>query len=86
VIIVSIVGENSFYLSDSVVQNRPQFKGLNLIHKLDDCRKRLINIIEYTTRKRGFDMAEKPEVGWCQVGTLCRMRNSNERIFMSKLF
>jgi hypothetical protein len=67
---VSIPGENPFYLFGSVVQNKPQFRGRNLIHKLDDCRKRLINIIEYTTCKRGLDMAEKPEVGWCQVGTL----------------
>jgi hypothetical protein len=86
VILVSIVSENPFYLFDPVVQNKLESRGLNLIHKLDDSRKRLINIIEGTICKRGLDMAEKLEVGWCQVGTLWRMRNSNERIFMSKLF
>jgi hypothetical protein len=38
------------------------FRGLNLIQKLDDRLKKLINITEYTTYKRWLDMTEKPEV------------------------
>jgi hypothetical protein len=68
------VGEDSFHSLAPVVTNELQFKGLNLIQKLDDRVKKLINIIEFTTCKRCFDMGEKPEVGWCQVRTAWRMR------------
>jgi hypothetical protein len=46
-----------------MVKNKLQFRGMNLVQKLDDCLKKLIGIIEYTTCKRCLDMAEKPEVG-----------------------
>jgi hypothetical protein len=70
VLIVSIVGSDPFHSFDPVVKNKLQFKGPNLIQKLDDCLKKLADITEHTTCKRCFDMAEKPEVGWCQIRTV----------------
>jgi hypothetical protein len=79
-ILIAIVGEDSFHSFDPVVRSKLQFRGLNLIRKLDDRFKKLIGVIEYTTSKKCLDMGEKLEIGWCQVGTVWRMRNSNESI------
>jgi hypothetical protein len=49
------------------VKNKLQFRGPNLVQKLDDWLKKLIQVIEYITYKRCPDRAEKPEVGWCEV-------------------
>jgi hypothetical protein len=67
------------------VKNKLQFRGLNFISKLDECLKKLINLIEYTTCMRCLDMTEKPEFGWCPVRTVWRMRNISGGI-LSKLF
>jgi hypothetical protein len=61
--------------SDPVVKNKLQFRGLNLVQKLDDHLEKLIGIIEYTTFRRCLDMAEKPEVGRCQLKTLASKRS-----------
>jgi hypothetical protein len=53
-----------------MVKNEMEFRGLNLVQKLDEHFKKLIGIIEYTTFKSCLDMAEKPEVGRCQVRTV----------------
>jgi hypothetical protein len=55
---------------------------MNLIQKLGDHFKKLINIIEYATCKRCLDITERPEVGWCRVRTIWRMRSSNKRTFI----
>jgi hypothetical protein len=43
---VSIGGQDPFHSFSPAVRNNSQFKKLNLIQKLDDCLKKLINIIE----------------------------------------
>jgi hypothetical protein len=68
------------------VKNKLQFRGLNLVQKLDDPFKKLIGMIEYTTYKRCLDMAEKPEAGGCQVTIVWGMRNSKERISIKNCF
>jgi hypothetical protein len=68
------------------VENRPQFRGLNLIHKLENRLKKLSDIIDYTTCKRYLDMTEKPQLGWRLVMTVWRMSGSHENISFQKLF
>jgi hypothetical protein len=80
--VASIVDKDQFYSFNQVIENKEQFRGLNLIQKLDDRLKKFIDMIEDTTCKRCFNMAEKPEVGWCQARNVWRMRNCNERIFI----
>jgi hypothetical protein len=84
VTVVSIVGSDPFHSFDPVAQNKPQFRGLNLIHKIDDRLKKFITVIEYAICKRCLDMAAKPKVGRRQVRMVWQMRNSNERIFTKK--
>jgi Txe/YoeB family toxin of Txe-Axe toxin-antitoxin module len=71
----------SFYSFDSVMKNKLQFRGLNLIQRRDDRLKKFINIIEYTICERCFDIIEKPEVGWGKVRTVWRMKTGSEIIF-----
>jgi hypothetical protein len=68
------------------MRNKLQFRGPNLIQKLDDGLKKLTNITEYTPCKRRRDLADPPAVGWRQVGAVERMRNSSERIFIENCF
>jgi uncharacterized membrane protein len=68
------------------MKNKLQSRGLNIIQKLDECLKNVISVIEYTTCKRSLDLAEKPEVGWCQIGTVSPRRNSSERILVNNCF
>jgi hypothetical protein len=49
VIFVSIICQDTFHWFDPVVKNKSRFRGLNLIHKLDEYLKKLIEITEYTT-------------------------------------
>jgi hypothetical protein len=69
-----------------VVKNRLHFRRPNVIQSPDDRLKKLINIIEDMTCKQCLDMAQKPEVEWCQVRTIWRMRNSQERMFIKGFF
>jgi hypothetical protein len=48
VIVVSIVGQDPFHSFDPMVQNNLQCRELNLIQKLSDHLKKLIDVIEYT--------------------------------------
>jgi hypothetical protein len=51
-----------------VAKNRLQSRGLNPIQKLDDRRKKPINIIESTTCKRCLDMAESQKSDGAKSG------------------
>jgi hypothetical protein len=51
-----IIAHDPFHSFNPVVKNKLQFSGLNLIQKLDDHLKKLINIIECTSWKRCLDM------------------------------
>jgi hypothetical protein len=84
--VASIVREDPFHSFDPMVKNMLQFRGVNLHQKLYDCLKKLINIIEYMTCKRYLDITKKPGGGRCQVRTVWRMRNNNEKLFIKKLF
>jgi hypothetical protein len=68
VIRVSIADKDSFVSFDPVVENKLQFRGLNLTQKHNECLKRLIDSIEYTNCKRCFDVDEKPEVDDAKSG------------------
>jgi hypothetical protein len=48
VILVFIVGSYQFHSFDSVVKNKMQFRGSNLIQKLDDLLKKPVDIMKYT--------------------------------------
>jgi hypothetical protein len=81
-IVISIVGSDPISLIRSSGEKQAPIQRAESHLKLDDPLKRLIDVIKYMICKRCIDMAERSTVGWCQIKTVWRMRNSNKRIFI----
>jgi hypothetical protein len=70
---------------DPGLKNIDQCLAWDSLQKIDDRVKKLLPVIERLAGEGSFEIAESPEVRWCETGTAKRLRDAHDPVCFEEL-